>query len=67
MNCEAFVLPAMERLSSELVVVPTEGDSQTDTPGASSNDVCSDPQNVCFPTDELSRFENEANKFGWFD
>lgn len=60
MCCEAFVRPTPSRFVFELVVVRTEDD-----PDANSDSTV--PADSYFPIDKSSRFENDADRFGWSD
>lgn len=60
MTCEAFVRPTSARYTLELVVVKTDDDADSEATSAS-------PSDVYFPIDKSARFDNDGDRFGWFD
>lgn len=67
MSCEAFVRPSIARFSFELVVVnkdDTENPQENGVPSSPSRQV---PSDIHFPIDKAARFNNDGDRFGWFD
>lgn len=66
MSCEVFVRPSTARFSYELVIVNTDDEGN---PNGGSAATASPKQvnDMYFPIDKAARFNNDGDRFGWFD